>query len=94
MVCIYVYVYARTLIRYIRRGLRCCCLDKKAIPEPRLAEQQDCSPAFIILYCGASILKALLFHKYDLNSVYIGTEIYFYIFLYLTSYLMQRFWRY
>ena len=31
---------------YIRRGLRCCCLGEKAIPEPLLAEQQDCSPAF------------------------------------------------
>ena len=33
---------------YIRRGLRCCCLDTKAIPEPQNAEQQDCSPAFLL----------------------------------------------
>ena len=98
---------------YIRRGLRCCCLDKKAIPEPRLAEQQDCSPAFVFLenkvehcltgsrfrflYCGASILEAPLFHKYALNSVCIGTEFFFDIFLYLFILYfvpMQHFGRY
>ena len=46
------YIHARALrvpyLIYMRRGLRCCCLDKKAIPEPRLAEQQDCSPAFLL----------------------------------------------
>jgi hypothetical protein len=47
----YIHVCARLRVPYIiymRRGLRCCCLDEKAIPEPRLAEQQDCSPAFFI----------------------------------------------
>ena len=33
----------------IRRGLRCCCLGKKAIPEPQETEQQDCSPAFLFV---------------------------------------------
>ena len=33
---------------YIQRGLQCCCLDVKAIPEPQIAEQQDCSPAFCL----------------------------------------------
>ena len=40
---------SRTLLMiYIRRGLRCCCLEQKAIPEPQEAEQQDCSPAFCL----------------------------------------------
>ncbi len=47
MVCIEnVHVHLRIHI-YIRRGLQCCCLDVKAIPEPYEAEQQDCSPAFL-----------------------------------------------
>ena len=45
------YVYA-----YIRRGLRCCCLVQKAIPEPQIAEQQYCSPAFLCLYIIIEIL--------------------------------------
>ena len=53
MVCIYMCVRAHTYI-YIRRGLRCCCLDTKAIPEPLLAEQQDCSPAFSYVYAPIS----------------------------------------
>ena len=48
MVCIF--RYTRVVYMYIRRGLRCCCLERKAIPEPRIAEQQDCSPAFIYAY--------------------------------------------
>ena len=54
--------YARTSI-YIRRGLQCCCLELKAIPEPELAEQQDCSPAFLMYmraneYKNRKILKS------------------------------------
>jgi len=46
-VCIYIaYAYRVPYMIYIRRGLRCCCLERKAIPEPQNAEQQDCSPAF------------------------------------------------
>jgi len=37
-------------IIYVRRGLSVAVWIKKAIPEPRLAEQQDCSPAFIFAY--------------------------------------------
>ena len=49
MVCIEnVHVHLRIHI-YIRRGLQCCCLDVKAIPEPYEAEQQDCSPAFLFV---------------------------------------------
>ena len=38
--CAYLYTY--------QRGLQCCCLGEKAIPEPQNAEQQDCSPAFFV----------------------------------------------
>ena len=41
-------VRARCAHLYIRRGLQCCCLGEKAIPEPQNAEQQDCSPAFCL----------------------------------------------
>ena len=56
-VCVYLYIY-------VRRGLRCCCFFLKAIPEPRNAERQDCSPAFVFiwaLYGGTSIIEAPLF---------------------------------
>ena len=37
MVCICAYARSRVPldILYVRRGLRCCCFDTKAIPEPR-----------------------------------------------------------
>ena len=47
MVCI-VNARVRACVHTYWRGLRCCCLDTKAIPEPLLAEQQDCSPAFFV----------------------------------------------
>ena len=31
-----------------RRGLGVACSDTRAIPEPRNAEQQQCSPAFFV----------------------------------------------
>ena len=45
---LYIRVHAWTY----RRGLRCCCLDLKAIPEPRLAEQQQCESRFIFVNAG------------------------------------------
>jgi hypothetical protein len=47
-----IYTCARVGVPYIIyihiSGLQCCCLERKAIPEPLYAEQQDCSPAFLI----------------------------------------------
>ena len=64
MVCIdNVHAYLRIHI-YIRRGLQCCCLELRAIPEPRIAEQQDCSPAFC-LYKREKIVQA----KRDKNTI-------------------------
>ena len=34
-------------VRTYRRGLNVACSDTKAIPEPQIAEQQQCSPAFL-----------------------------------------------
>ena len=35
-------------VRTYRRGLGVACSDTMAIPEPRNAEQQQCSPAFFV----------------------------------------------
>ena len=35
-----------------RRGLGVACSDTRAIPEPRNAEQQQCSPAFFVSQLG------------------------------------------
>ena len=90
MVCIYVYVYARTLINIygVGFGVAVCYKGNTRASECGTARLQS---RFYFLYCGASILEAPLFHKYDLNSVCIGTEFYFYIFLYFTSYLCNAF---
>ena len=34
--------------RTYRRGLGVACSDLRAIPEPHVAEQQQCSPAFFV----------------------------------------------
>ena len=50
-ICISISVHAivmRVRIRTYRRGLSVACSESKAIPEPRIAEQQQCSPAFFV----------------------------------------------
>ena len=50
-ICIFMSVHAVTMrvrIRTYRRGLGVACSDTRAIPEPRNAEQQQCSPAFFV----------------------------------------------
>ena len=54
-ICICVYVWSRcwylvplAFLIHIRRGLSVACSDEKAIPEPKIAEQQQCSPAFLL----------------------------------------------
>ena len=39
-------VTRRVRYRTYRRGLGVACSDLRAIPEPHVAEQQQCSPAF------------------------------------------------
>ena len=48
LIGVYINMYARISVFsiYIRRGLSVACSDAKAIPEPQIAEQQYCSPAF------------------------------------------------
>ena len=38
----------RVRIRTYRRGLGVACSEQKAMREPQLAEQQQCSPAFFV----------------------------------------------
>lgn len=45
----------------IQRGLQCCCLEQKAIPEPRIAEQQYCSPAFVFISGTLAQVTAFLY---------------------------------
>ena len=40
----------RVRYRTYRRGLGVACSEDRAIPEPQLAEQQQCSPAFFIYH--------------------------------------------
>ena len=55
------------LMIYIRRGLRCCCLEQKAIPEPQEAEQQDCSPAFLYVFSEKSGSQYIELSKTKIN---------------------------
>ena len=49
MLCIYgTRVSVCTYIHKV--GLSVACSDVRAIPEPELAEQQQCSPAFLCIY--------------------------------------------
>ena len=45
----------RIFIMCIQRGLRVACFTFKAIPEPRIAEQQQCSPAFFMRVCELNL---------------------------------------
>ena len=61
----FIVVYYRMRI-YARTVYNICGVDngvavwmKKAIPEPRLAEQQDCGPAFLIKEVFLSGLQSL-----------------------------------
>ena len=57
MVCIYVRAFACTLLIYIRTAWATVLLFvTKAIPEPQNAEQQDCSPAFLLYICPFEIV--------------------------------------
>ena len=48
-----------------RRGLGVACSDTRAIPEPRNAEQQQCSPAFFVSnYLSILTLNYLLLWDY------------------------------
>ena len=58
-ICISISVHAITRhvrIRTYRRGLSVACSESKAIPEPRIAEQQQCSPAFLYYIVKTKIL--------------------------------------
>ena len=44
MWCVYLYMY-------IQRGLRVACSVVRAMREPQVAEQQQCSPAFFMRVC-------------------------------------------
>ena len=49
----YIYISVRAIIKRVRictyrRGLGVACSEDRAIPEPQLAEQQQCSPAFFV----------------------------------------------
>ena len=53
MVCIKQGTYIRTRIHTAWAPV--LLFGLKAIPEPQIAEQQDCSPAFLFVICGNSI---------------------------------------
>ena len=51
-ICISISAHAiirRVRYRTYRRGLGVACSEQKAMREPQLAEQQQCSPAFFVL---------------------------------------------
>jgi len=60
LVCNLMYAHSARIGTY-GVGFSVVCSDVKAIPEPQLAEQQDCSPAF--LYVHMNNLKILILWK-------------------------------
>ena len=65
MVYISVRVYVRVRHYIYGVGFGVAVWMKKAIPEPRLAEQQDCSPAFVLYVCIDIAGKNMIFDILD-----------------------------